>query len=112
VRVTRAMLQASVDRLNKTLNRPKAAYTRHASPKPMTVNAGHFLLDTHSPGDGWTRYTLAMMLEGGGQVDLVSHLRSYEMWSYLRGVWDVLDSAMDRDGGRHTFEMFQTGEGR
>jgi len=88
------MLQSRVDRLNIVLNRPKTAYTlkENVGGKVYLPNDGHFKLDTNSPGDGWTRYALAMMLESGGETNVSPTCTAQEMWTYLRGVFDVLDS--------------------
>lgn len=90
-RTTKAMLNSRVDRLNVVLNRPKTAYTRD-SEKRLHPNGGHFLLEGNNPGDGWTRYGLYEMLESGGQSNVSPTLNASEMWAYLRGVFDVLDS--------------------
>lgn len=100
MRITRAILQSRVDRLNVVLNRPKTAYTKQPKPTKtpgsvaytLTPNHGHFLLDTNSPGDGWTRYHLAMMLESGGETNVSHGCNAQEMFAYLRGVLDVLDT--------------------
>jgi len=98
MRITRAILQSRVDRLNAVLNRPKTAYTKvvHGGGKTYIPNDGHFKLDTNSPGDGWTRYHLAMMLESGGETNASHGCNAQEMFAYLRGVMDVLDSVYTR----------------
>jgi hypothetical protein len=85
------MLNSRVDRLNVVLNRPLSGWTRKDG--KLTANIGHFHLDTYGPGDGWTRYTLAVMCsDGGGQSNASPTCTAQEMWAYLRGVFDVLDS--------------------
>jgi hypothetical protein len=96
-RITRSFLQSRVDRLNKMLNRPAAAWTRNGSAKPgepnMVANVGHFMLDIWAPGDGRTRYKLAVMLSaGGGESNVTNNLTAQEMSVYLQGIFDVLDS--------------------
>jgi hypothetical protein len=94
VRITRSILQSRVDRLNVVLNRPKTAYTKveHVGGKTYLPNDGHFKLDCNSPGDGWTRYHLAMMLESGGETNVSHGCNAQEMFAYLRGVLDVLET--------------------
>jgi len=97
MRITRKMLQSRVDRLNVVLNRPSTAWTRLEKPAKdghnMRSNEGHFLLDSNSPGDGWTRYSLACIVgENGGQTNVSPTCNAQEMWVFLRGVFDVLDS--------------------
>ena len=94
MRITRAILQSRVDRLNAVLNRPKTAYTKvvHVGGKTYIPNDGHFKIDTNSPGDGWTRYTLAMMLESGGETNISRTFNAQEMYAYLSGVLDILDT--------------------
>jgi hypothetical protein len=59
----------------------------------MKANVGHLFLETNSPGDGWTRYKLVQIMnEGGGENNLSPTCTVQEMWTYLRGVFDVLDS--------------------
>ena len=102
MRITRAILQSRVERINAVLNRPKTAYTlvEDAGGKTYLPNDGHFKLDSHSPGDGWTRYHLAMMLESGGEVNVSHGCNAQEMFAYLRGVLDVLDTIYT-----HRFDM-------
>jgi hypothetical protein len=112
MRVTRKMLEARVERLNAVLNRPKAGWTRTQNSNgdwnKMSANRGHFLLETNSPGDGWTRYTLAMIVsEGGGEINVSHCCTLNEMWAYLCGVFDVLDSVHMCDGDRHTFDKYE-----
>ena len=97
MRITRAMLNDRVSRLNISLNRPRAAWTRNENAEQgkvnMVANVGHLMLSTYSPGDGWTRYTLSAIVgEGGGESNVSPTCNAQEMWAYLRGVWDVLDS--------------------
>jgi hypothetical protein len=112
MRVTRKMLQSRVDRLNVILNRPATGWTRLPSdpklkPLVMRANEGHFLLSTYSPGDGWTRYKLSVLIgEEGGESDVSPSCTAQEMWTYLRGVFDVLDSIAYCDGGKHTFAKY------
>ena len=100
---TRKTLAHLVERLNKRLERPATAYTRlnDQSGAPvrdtqgftMQPNAGHFKLSAWSPGDGWTRYKLSTMLAGGGESDVHNtSFRVSEMYAYLRGVHDALDT--------------------
>jgi hypothetical protein len=102
-RITRSFLQARVDRLNKVLNRPATAWTRLPAdtkfkPLVMRANVGHFQLDSNSPGDGWTRYTLSLIVsEGGGETNCSRCLTASEMSAYLQGVFDVLDSEYTRN---------------
>lgn len=96
-RITRAFLQSRVDRLNKMLNRPVTAWTREESAKPgepnMVANVGHFMLDVWAPGDGWTRYKLAVIMSaGGGENNVSQNCTAQEMSVYLQGIFDVLDS--------------------
>lgn len=95
VRVTRFMLTERVQRLNKVLNRPIQAYTSDAKTgRILHSNEGHFLLDSCSPGDGWTRYSLSQIVgENGGQGAQSSTFNAQEMWAYLSGIFDVLDSS-------------------
>lgn len=97
MRVTEKFLQARVDRLNKMLNRPATAWTRienaQSGQPNMRGNVGHFMLDKWAPGDGWTRYKLAVMLStGGGENNVSQNCTAQEMSAYLQGVFDVLDS--------------------
>ena len=97
MRITRSMLQSRVDRLNVVLNRPLTGWTRLTTPAKdghtMRSNEGHFVLSTNSPGDGWTRYSLSQMVgENGGESTVSPTCTAQEMWAYLRGVFDVLDS--------------------
>ena len=94
MRITRSILQSRVDRLNAVLNRPKTAYRKVVNVGGTTYhpNDGHFKLDCNSPGDGWTRYHLAMMLESGGETNVSHGCNAQEMFAYLRGVLDVLDT--------------------
>jgi hypothetical protein len=92
MRVTRQALRARVEQLNKILNRPAEAYTTNEKGRILHANAGHFILEVNAPGDGWTRYTLAMMLESSGETNVSPCLNGQEMWAYLRGVFDVLNS--------------------
>jgi len=116
MRLTRKMLEARVDRLNVVLNRPKAGWTRtqgsNGDWNKMSANVGHFLLETNSPGDGWTRYTLAMIVsEGGGEINVSPCCNLQGMWDYLRGVFDVLDSQFMCDGAKHTFDKYESKAG-
>jgi hypothetical protein len=112
MRITRAMLNARIERLNVILNRPATAWTRiPRNPKSlipaerMVSNEGHFTLDSYAPGDGWVRYTLSMIVgENGGQINVSPSCTAVEMAIYLRGVFDVLDSVFMCDGGKHTFD--------
>jgi hypothetical protein len=101
MRVTRKMLERRVERLNAILNRPVTGWTRIPSPDnpdaelsaKLRANVGHFLLESNSPGDGWTRYTLTMIVsDGGGEINVSHCCTLQEMWAYLCGVFDVLDS--------------------
>ena len=111
MRVTRKDLEYRVERLNVVLNRPKAAWTRipaDAGKVNMRANIGHFLLETNSPGDGWTRYTLSMIIsEGGGEINVSPCCTLQEMWSFLAGVFSVLDSQFMCDGAKHTFDKYE-----
>ena len=109
MRITRKMLNDRIDRLNAILNRPRAAWTRLAEAAKdgsnMRSNDGHFLLSSYSPGDGWTRYRLNVIVgERGGEMEISPSCTAQEMWTYLRGVFDVLDSQFMCDGGKHTFD--------
>jgi hypothetical protein len=113
MRISRAMLSARVDRLNAVLNRPAAGWTRLAEVTggrvTMRANIGHFVLESYSPGDGWTRYTLSMLVnDGGGQMNVSPCCTLQEMWVYLRGVFDVLDSVHMCDGDKHTFDTYKS----
>lgn len=95
MRITRSVLQSQVDRLNEVLNRPRTGWTKQTKHgvAALVSNEGHFLLDTSSPGDGWTRYTLSEIVgKNGGQRNISPCCNLQEMWNYLRGVFDVLDS--------------------
>jgi hypothetical protein len=94
-RITRRILRDRVERINKMLNRPMVAYRKVANVGGTTYlpNDGHFKLDISSPGDGWTRYRLVTMLESGGETDVSHTCNAQEMWAYLRGVLDVIDTA-------------------
>jgi hypothetical protein len=92
MRITRKTLQEIIRRLNKVLHRPEAAYTVDSAGRIQHANAGHFCLESNSPGDGWTRYTLAQMCPAGGVSTISPTLNASEFWSYMRGVFDVLDS--------------------
>lgn len=95
MRITRQMLQARIDRLNEVLGRPKESWTRDGNGKYLRSNEGHFLLDTNSPGDGWTRYRLSQIVgESGGERTISSSCTGPELWEYLQGVFAVLDSQM------------------
>ena len=109
MRITRKMLQSRVDNLNRILNRPQACWTRIVKDGRTVpqANPGHFLLDSYSPGDGWTRYRLNMICtDGGGETEVSPCCNAQEMWTYLRGVFDVLDSVHMADCGRHTFTKY------
>lgn len=92
MRITRKILQETIRRLNKVLHRPANAYAIDTDGRILHANAGHFCLESNSPGDGWTRYTLAQMCAAGGVSTTSPTLNACEMWAYLRGVFDVLDS--------------------
>jgi hypothetical protein len=94
MRITRKILQNRVDRLNAILNRPETAYRKVENVGGTTYlpNDGHFKLDSNSPGDGWTRYHLATMLESGGEHNVSHGCNGQEMYAYLRGTLDVLDT--------------------
>jgi hypothetical protein len=102
------MLQDRVQRLNAVLNRPGQSWTADVkNGRLIHANLGHFLLESNSPGDGWTRYTLAMIVgEGGGEMNVSPCCNAQEMWAYLRGVFDVLDSQFMCDGAKHTFDKY------
>lgn len=107
------MLESRVKRLNAVLNRPTAGWTRISNDRTPAIhpdlraNVGHFLLETNSPGDGWTRYTLAMIMsEGGGEINVSHCCTLQEMWAYLCGVFDMLDSVHMCDGAKHTFDKY------
>lgn len=109
MRITRKMLQSRVDNLNRVLNRPASGWTRiEKDGRNLShANLGHFLLDSYSPGDGWTRYRLAMICsDGGGQIEVSPCCTAQEMWTYMRGVFDVLDSVFMCDGGNQTFTKY------
>ena len=110
MRITRKDLQYHVDRLNRILNRPTAGWTRLAVKASdganMRANVGHFVLQGNSPGDGWTRYTLAMIInEGGGKMDVSPCCTLQEMDAYLAGVFSVLEST-ERWTGADTRNVF------
>jgi hypothetical protein len=88
------MLADRVQRLNKVLNRPMQAYTCDSKTgRILHSNEGHFLLDSNSPGDGWTRYSLSQIVGlNGGQGAQSSTFNAQEMWAYLDGIFDVLDT--------------------
>jgi hypothetical protein len=97
MKITRSVLQSRVDRLNVVLNRPSTAWTRLEKPAKdghnMRSNEGCFVLSSNSPGDGWTRYSLSQIVgENGGESTVSPTCNAQEMWAYLRGVFDVLDS--------------------
>jgi hypothetical protein len=93
MRITRKMLESRVHRLNIVLNRPIEGWTRDEKRHAIRSTEGHFLLDSNSPGDGWTRYTLSCIVgENGGQTNVSPTCTAQEMWTYLREVFDVLDS--------------------
>jgi len=94
VKITRAILRDRVERINKMLNRPATAYTKKTGPggSVYVPNDGHFKLDVNSPGDGWTRYTLAVMLESGGETNVSRTFNAQEMYAYLSAVMDVLET--------------------
>jgi hypothetical protein len=111
MKITRKDLEHRIERLNAVLNRPSAGWTRSTDATTGKVstraNIGHFLLETNSPGDGWTRYTLAMIIgEGGGEINASPCCTLQEMWSYLAGVFSVLDSVHMCDGDKHTFDKY------
>ena len=95
MKITRAILQDRVERINKMLNRPATAYRKveNVGGKTYLPNDGHFKLDINSPGDGWTRYALAMMLESGGETNVSRTFNAQEMYAYLSGVMDVLETS-------------------
>ena len=109
MRITRKMLQARVDRLNVVLHRTATAWTKckvvedgRIPRMQMRANLGHFLLDSYSPGDGWTRYALVVICSsGGGQSNVSPTCTAQEMWTYLRGVFDVLDSEYTHNFDKH-----------
>jgi hypothetical protein len=110
-RITRTFLDARVDRLNAVLNRPATTWTRletQSDGSNMRSNEGHFLLSTYSPGDGWTRYRLSVIVgPHGGEMEVSPCCTAQEMWTYLRGVFDVLDSVFMCDGGKHAFSKWE-----
>jgi hypothetical protein len=107
MKITKAILRERVDRLNLILNRPRDTWSPDAPEKPHKSNDGHFFLDTYTPGDGWTRYTLSVIVgSGGGQMNVSPGCTAQEMHAYLRGVFDMLDSVFMCDGGKHTFDKW------
>lgn len=44
--------------------------------------------------------------EHGGEINVSPSCTAQEMHTYLRGVFDVLDSHMMCDGGKHTFDKW------
>ena len=112
MRVTRKMLECRIANLNRVLNRPATSWTRvECDGRNIShANVGHFLLDSYSPGDGWTRYRLMMIAtESGGEFDISPCCTAQELAAYLRGVFDVLDSQFMCDGGKHTFDKYPKG---
>lgn len=110
MRITRKMLQLRVDNLNRILNRPQTGWARieRDGHNVSQAKLGHFLLDIWAPGDGWARYRLSMICtEGGGQIDISPCCTAQEIWAYLRGVFDVLDSVHMCDGGKQTFSKYK-----
>lgn len=95
MKITRKMLQERIARLNVVLGRPAEAWSKDGNGKYLRSNEGHFLLDTYSPGDGWTRYKLMQIVgESGGEREISHSCTASELWEYLNGVFAVLDSQM------------------
>lgn len=94
MKITRKDLQCRVDRLNKLLNRPAEEWMPRTKARgPLRTNVGHFKLEGNSPGDGWTRYTLALIVtEGGGEMKVSTCCTLQEMDAYISGVFSVLES--------------------
>lgn len=101
MRATRKTLVSMVSRLNERLHRPLEPY-RTDSAKHVYGNEGHFLLYSVNP-DGRPRHALHSMLASTGQHQVSPLMSGCEMWTYLRGVHDVLDSLQGRDGGNRNF---------
>jgi len=99
MRVTRKYLEEQVRLLNVRLNRPTAYW--NAAEKSACV--GHLMLDTNSPGDGWTRYRLAEVISAGGGQNTITGWAAYtaqEMAAYLSGIHDALDNRLPVHTGR------------
>lgn len=93
MKVTRKILEAQVEFLNKNLNRP----TKYWVPCfPGSANTfkqtaiGHFRLGVSSPGDGWTRYSLLETVTDGGGVREYFSGNNQDLYAYLRGVDDAM----------------------
>lgn len=109
MRVTKNMLRERVATLNRLLHRQDDAWTVHAvTQAPLHSNPGHLMLDANSPGDGWTRYTLSVVVgENGGETNISPTLNAQEMWAYLQGVFAVLDT-----GYTHHFDIHTEKDGQ
>ncbi len=51
----------------------------------------HLYLIEWAPGDGWTRYRLAMRTSRGGEREISKYLNASEMSVYLSGMEDAAD---------------------
>lgn len=97
MRITRSVLANMTQRLNVHLGRPEQAWTADTTTGHLKhSNDGHLHILSNSPGDGWTRYQLAEISGEHGGVNVISPTcTAQEMWSYLRGVWDVLEKRIE-----------------
>ena len=83
--ITKKMLQAKVDRLNKKLGRPNEPYSRDENGQVMG-NVGHIKLDHNSFYGG---YILYEMTEGTGEKNfgISRRISAKEMDIYLDGIF-------------------------
>lgn len=98
MRISRSVLASMTQRLNSHLGRPTQAWA--SDPQTghlLRSNDGHLHLHVCSPGEGWTRYQLAEISGENGGVNTLSPVcTGQEMYSYLRGVWDVLEQRLEK----------------
>ena len=89
-RITQKNLENLVARINKMMNAPEAAWTKHENGK-YTSNDGHYCLDYAYGGVKLAR----MSGSAGGQDDIsrtgfVSKRELYEwMQAFLEGIWQT-----------------------
>ena len=86
--VTKKMLQAKVDRLNKVLGRPLEPYTK--TDGQWRGNAGHIKLDHAAIYGG---YMLTQMLESTGETNfgISRRVSAKEMMIHLEGIFAGLE---------------------
>jgi hypothetical protein len=93
MKVNRKMLEARVEFLNSTLNRPTEYYVPCFPGSKNTfdqIAVGFFHLGASNPGDGWTRYELLETVNEHGRCHAWFSGNNQDMWAYLRGIDDAI----------------------